>query len=381
MLQNTRFYAIKKYAFSLNHNFLYDLYSPIIGVQATNLYIKLNYESEKQIILLSVATEMGDFLKQMSMTIVEFAKARAQLEAIGLLTSFLEIKGNLSTYTFITNEPLNFKAFNENQKFRHLLIRQIGETNYQKLEYVYGANRVPNQANNVTATFESVFDDEEINQISLMNFDELYKRITACTSLPIVIGKEAKAVVESYFKNYDLSINEIEHVIYNATVMTDERDYRVDSDLLRVKFHQLINSVNNLSILNNLKLNRNTQMFIKHLPKEDLNNVFADYQALNSEQYLRAIVKSSLTPEHLTIINVLHNKYYLPDYVINLLMDYTLFKTNGILNQKYITKVAQTINNLGLKSLDQIYDHFHFVSNLNYHVEQVKAKVQENLVE
>jgi replication initiation and membrane attachment protein len=381
MLPNTRFYATKKYAFTLNDNFLQDLYAPILGIHATNLYVKLVHEAQKQIITLGTATELSDFLKLIGYSIVQFGEARIKLEALGLLTSYIEIKNTNTTYTFIINEPLNFKLFNENQKFKHLLMKYIGETNYQKLEYVYSANRVPNQANNITVTFESVFNDQDIEEISLMNFDELYQRIAACTSLPIVIGKEAKAVVESYFKNYDLSINEIERGIYNAVVLTDDHMYQVDPELLRIKFQQLISSVNNINILQNIKLNRSTKMFTQHLSVEENSKVFADYQSLNAEQYLRAIMKSNLTNEQLDTINLLRNRFFLPDFIINLLVDYTLFKSNGILNSKYITKTAQTINNLGLKSLTSVYDHFHFINVANYQVQPPKAKIQETLVE
>jgi replication initiation and membrane attachment protein len=381
MQRNTRFYAVKKYAFTFNYNFLNDLYAPILGVNATNLYIKLIHEAEKQVATLGIATELSDFLKQFHLSVVEFGEARIKLEALGLLTTYIQIKDDYATNTFFANEPLNFKTFNENQKFRHLLIKQIGEVNYQKLEYVYGANRIPSQAQNITATFESVFCDEEIEQISLMNFNELYQRIAACTSLPIVIGKEAKAVVESYFKNYDLSIKEVEHVIYNATVLTDDHDYRVDPELLRIKFHQLLSSVNNINILQNIKLNRNVQMFMKHMSPTENNKVFADYQSLNAEQYLRAIIKSTITPDQLETINLLRNKYFLPDCVINLLMDFTLFKSNGVLNQKYISKVAQTINNLGLKSLQCIYDYFHFSNTNNLVTTVTSPRPVETLVE
>jgi replication initiation and membrane attachment protein len=381
MLHNSRFYVIKKYAFTFNDNYLQDLYAPILGVKATNLYNQLIHETEKQIVTLGTATETNDFLKQIGCSVVEFGEARIKLEALGLLTSYLEIKNVDSIYTFVLNEPLNFKRFNENQKFRHLLIKQIGEINYQKLEYVYSANRIPSQANNITATFESVFNDQEIEEISLINFDDLYRRIASCTSLPIVINKEAKTIVESYFKNYDLSINEIEHVIYNAIVLTDDHTYQIDPGLLRVKFHQMLNSANNFNVLQNIKLNRNIKMFVQHLPSNENSKVFADYQSLNAEQYLRAIIKSTLTVEQLDIINLLRNKFLLPDFIINLLVDYTLFKTNGVLNSKYITKTAQTINNLGLKTLDSIYDYFHYVNNSNYHIDSAKTKVQETLVE
>jgi replication initiation and membrane attachment protein len=161
--------------------------------------------------------------------------------------------------------------------------------------------------------------------------------------------------------------------------MTDDRTYQVDVDLLRLNLNKLIHSGNNINILQNIKLNRNTKMFIQHFSTDQLTHVFSDYMTLNSEQYLRAIVKSNLTQEQLTTIKTLKEKYALSDYVINLLIDYTLFKTNGSLNEKYIVKVANTINGLGLKSLSQIYDHFHFVNT----IQQTTAKDpdQTSLVE
>jgi replication initiation and membrane attachment protein len=383
MQHDVRFYVIKKYAFSSNFHFLDDLYSPILGCNATSLYTKLIHEAKKQVITLGVSTELKDFLKQVNLTAVEFGETRIKLEALGLVTTYLVTKDNQCVYTFVLNEPLNFSLFSQNQKFRHLLIKQIGELNYQKLEYVYGATRISVNTDNVTASFESVFSDEEINQISLMNFDELYKRIAACTSLPIVINKEAKAIIESYFKNYDLSINEIERIIYQSIAITDDHCYHIDPGLLRIKFHQMINSVNNLNVLQNIKLNRNIKMFAKHLSPIETAQVFADYQSLNAEQYLRAIVKNHLTEEQLSIINILRTKYLLPDFVINLLVDFTIYKANGTLNKKYIIKVAQTINNLGLKSLQAIYDYFHFnnISSSSYSQLINQTNELETLVE
>lgn len=379
MLKNTRFFAAKKYAFTFNYHFLYDLYAPIIGVDATNLYTKLTHEAEKQALTMGFATDINEFFKHANMNNLQFIKARAVLEALGLLMSYININNDAATYTFMTNEPLSFKKFIENQKFRHLLIRQIGQSNYERLEYLYGANRIPENAENVTATFDSIFHDDEINDVSLINFNELYERIAACTSMPIVIDKTCKSIVESYFKSYDLSISEIEHVIYSCIVVSDDHTYQVDVDLLRLNLNKLVNSANNINILHNIKLNRNTKMFIQYLDTAQLTNVFNDYMTLNSEQYLRAIVKSCLTPEHLSTIKILREKCTLSDYAINLLIDYTLFKTNGTLNEKYITKVANTVNGLGLKSLSQIYDHFHFVNTINQTAS--KTNIPESLVE
>jgi replication initiation and membrane attachment protein len=107
-------------------------------------------------------------------------------------------------------------------------------------------------------------------------------------------------------------------------------------------------------------------MFLKHLPEDQLTSIFSDYKTLNSEQYLRAIIKTDLTNEQINTIEILRKKSLLPDHVINLLVDYTLYKTNGVVNEKYIRKTASTINALGLESLNQIYDHFHFIKSVEH---------------
>ncbi|MDR0826041.1 MAG: hypothetical protein LBM72_02145, partial [Mycoplasmataceae bacterium] len=184
MLNNTRFYAQKQYAFTMNNNFLHDLYAPILGHDAINLYTILIHEADKQALFMGIATEMNDFFKAAGVDYTDFVKARTKLEALGLLTTYLknDTYTNISTYSFILNEPLKFVDFITNQKYRHLLIQQIGQVNYEKLEFCYAANRVPADAENVTVTIDSVFNDEQINKVTTMNFDNLYKNIAASTS-------------------------------------------------------------------------------------------------------------------------------------------------------------------------------------------------------
>jgi replication initiation and membrane attachment protein len=380
MLCNTRFYALKKYEHTLNQKLLYDLYAPILQNNTINFYINLFNKADKQSQTMNIATDINEYFKATTTTLVEFSEARTKLEAMGLLTTYLQVNSNgVSTYTFILNEPLNFSSFIANQKYRHLLIKNIGQVNYEELEYIYLANRIPQEAVNLSATFEQVFNDEEIQKITNVNFQDLYAKLAASTSLPVIIEQTSKDIIESFFKSYDLSTKEIEACVLNSINITDDDIYHVDSDLLKLNFNKLITSVNNLNVLKNIQLNRNAKIFMKYSAPEDLNNIFNDYNSLNSEQYLRAIVKTSLTPEHLETIKILREKYLLPDYVINLLVDYTLFKTNGTLNSKYINKVAQTVNALNLKTLTEIYDHFHFINKVNQTFSDAPVVHQEEI--
>jgi replication initiation and membrane attachment protein len=367
MLRNTRFFAIRKYAFNLNHNFLYDLYAPIIGSDAINLYISLTQETDKQIQTMGIAGDINNFFKQINSSLAEFAINRSKLEAVSLLKTYIQTNStsDQTTYTFVINEPLNFADFISNQKLRHLLIQSIGQINYERLEFIYSANRIPSDATNVSATFESIFNDDNIAKISTVNFQELYTQIAKGTSMPIMISNNAKSIIESYLKIYDLSLKEIQHAIYNCIVLNDDNQYHVDTDLLQLFLNKMVKSMDNVNLLKNIQVNRNNKMFIDHLQVEELQQTFNDYVCLNSEQYLRAIIKTPLSKEDIDIISTLREKYQLTDNIINLLMDYTMFKSNGNLNKKYIFKVAHTINALNLKTLKQIYDHFHFISHAN----------------
>jgi replication initiation and membrane attachment protein DnaB len=366
-MSKTRFNVIKKYAFSIDNALLLDLYSPIIGKTATILYTSFLNEVKKQSLTNGFATDLCDFLKYLGVSENEFNESRKFLEALNLLNTYYETDDvtKNTNYKFVLREPLCFHDFVSNQKYRHLLIKAIGQTNYEKLEFFYGCERISNKSTNITATFESIFNDEEIKSITNVNFKDLYKHLSAYTSTPIIIDDKSKSVIESYFKAYDLSLNEIKRIITNAVIYTDDKIYRVDGDLLKTSFDNFIDGVNNINVLKNIKLNRNAHMFIKHLTNTELKAVYNDYLSINSEQYLRAIFKCPLVDEQIQLIKTLKNNYCLPDGIINLIVDFTLFKLNGKLNEKYVCKVAKTINALNYQTIQQVYDHFHFLNSIN----------------
>lgn len=85
-------------------------------------------------------------------------------------------------------------------------------------------------------------------------------------------------------------------------------------------------------------MNRNAKMFYGNLSDEELLWIFNSYQSLNSEHYYFAIKKTSLTDEEFKIINACQNVYHLNDTLINLMIDFSLNKTNGNLNSTFCIK-------------------------------------------
>jgi replication initiation and membrane attachment protein DnaB len=148
MLHNTKFQVIQKYAFNSLSSLLNDLYLPIVGYEAIHVYQALLCESSKQIAILGLPSDINEYLKIVNMDLISFFKVRQLLEAVGLLTTYLQNDSTtkMGTYYFQIHEPLNFNDFIANQKYRHLLIRSIGQVNYERLEHLYTAKHIPSSA-------------------------------------------------------------------------------------------------------------------------------------------------------------------------------------------------------------------------------------------
>ena len=112
--------------------------------------------------------------------------------------------------------------------------------------------------------------------------------------------------------------------------------------------------MNNINIFNQIKVNRNSKLFFDRLSADETKQIYDSYCGLNSEQYLNAIKRTPLTSEEQATITELRAKYKLDDKIINLMIDFSLFKTHGKFNRKYICKMAQTINNLNLLDLPNL---------------------------
>jgi replication initiation and membrane attachment protein DnaB len=372
MLRNTRFQAVQKYAFNSLVSLLNDLYAPIIGHQAIHVYHTLLSEAQKQSAILGILNDINEYLRSIGMDLNTFSKAREQLEALGLMSTFLETNNitGISTYYFQVHEPLGFDKFIANQKFRHLLIKSIGQTNYERLEYLYTANRIPRTVINVSTPFETIFNDQDINAITSFNFQALHATIAKHTSSNITISENAQKLIESFFNTYNLTIKEIEYIVSGSVICSDDGLTIVDIDLLRIRLTEFVNSIKNVDLAHNISVNRDKKIFSQYCSKEQLLPIFNDYQTFNAEQYLRAILKTSLNDDELKVIKTLREKYLLSDAIINIIIDLTINRTNGRVNYIYATKVAKTINALNLKTLEEIYDYFHHVDQIGKQLDQ-----------
>lgn len=352
---NLIFSIIKKHDFSIDYKSLYDLYTPIIGSDATNLYINLSNEYDKLLQIGIKFTDANSFLTSLNINDERFLEIRNMLEAIGLIKTYVD-QNEPDNYYFELISPLSFEKFIDNQKYRHLLLNKIDQAGYEKLEYLYSNNVIPENLVNISASFEQVFNNEnQLKEIYQFNFERLYSALIADSHQTIILSTKVKQIIESFFSSYNLSTNDIQYCVHQSIVKNDNNEFTVDENLLQLNLKKFVNFSKNVNVFEQAKVNRNSQMFLEQIKEEEIEDVFNSYRNFNSEQYYSIIKKTPLTSEEIEIIQTLRTTYKIDDSLINLMIDYSLLKTRGILNKKYITKMAQTANNLNLLTLVNMY--------------------------
>ena len=116
---------------------------------------------------------------------------------------------------------------------------------------------------------------------------------------------------------------------------------------------------------NFIRVNRSVNLFTSTISDLDSQKIINDYKLINAEQYLYSIFKKNVSIFERKIIGILKEQYLLKDEVINVIIDFSLYKTNGRLNKKYIFKIAQTFNGLNINSCESAIEHFRKNISLN----------------
>lgn len=356
MIKAFFFISKKVNEFKLNLNSLYDFYLPVVGKTATNLYVLLANMVENSVKNNNLTFNSDYLAKQLNVNEVQLIEAKNKLEAIGLLSTYISTNSNKDqVFIFVLKSALNYEEFTSNPKYKQLLINQIGSNNYQYLEYKNESETDLNEAIEVTTNFDSVFNTESVKNLRMIDFEQLYNAISKTTSLPLVLSDEAKNLISDIYSKYQVSLHDIEMIIYDSIYDLNGVN-NVSINLLIENFNKFINKSSFTTSL--VEINRNFAIFSGLLNKDEEDKILVDYKMCNAELYLASIFKRPLEKLEKNAIGMLKDKYHLTDELINVLVDFSLNKTNGKINKKYLAKTANTINGLGLTNAKQVVNHF-----------------------
>lgn len=358
--------------FKLSTNFLIDFYTPIIGNLATTFYILLCnttlYSAKNQ----NLSFNFQSTCHQINCSLEELFEAQKKLEAIKLIDTFIFVEGdsNDNLCQIIVNSPLNFFDFVANQKYKTLLISKIGVANYQYLEYKYLPSTIYKNLLNISESFDNVFCDASLKKINIIDFEKIYKDLFKLSTKNIFISEECKEIIENVYLKFPLTLELIENVILDSLDnVSDKNIFSCNQKFLICNLNKIIMNPSYLnqqkSTNNFINISRSFNLFTSTISNFDSQKIINDYKLFNSEQYLYSIFKKNVSIFERKIIGILKKEYLLKDEVINVIIDFSLYKTNGKLNKKYIFKIARTFNGLNINSCELAIQHFRKNISLN----------------
>ena len=334
-----------------DRDILFQLYQPIIGSIAVNLYFTLWSNLDRTNIISTDYTHHY-LMSNMRLKLEDIMEAREKLEAIGLLCSYVK-KGNINEYIYELYSPLSAYEFLNNPILSITLYNHVGEKEYKKILDLYKEMKFNlKDYENITLKFNDVF--ESINTDFEVNTDIKKKNsidIDVTTNFDL---NEVLSLIPDEVLNKNIT-NESKELIYKLYFIYNF-DYEQMSEVIR-------NSVSIKHIINNDLLKENAKKYYSFENKGKLPSII--YK--NQPEYLRTKVSDTslkskmiyqydtlspyeflcmkngtdkISKTETSLLEMLLIDYDLKPGVVNVLLDYVLKINSNKLVKNFVSTIA-----------------------------------------
>ena len=339
---------------NLDRDSLLELYQPIIGARAASLYLTLS--TQKKSPDGGSIFKTNQLLRNMQLTSAEFIEARHYLEAVGLIRTYEADQEDVRCYIYVIYSPKSPKAFFEDVLFSGLLIQSVGEKEAKKLANKWKVNlTIPEEYREVSASFVDVYnlnyDDPSFRKdfgSQILGRDHGRAQLTFSYDLFFSFVKENSSIDISSFKKKDMKeiarlatlfgLNEKSMAYIVIDEYIPEGSNHFDFDKIRTKCEQeirfsQIKNVSKSDVSGDSELAKKVRMMEEVAPAKFL-------------QYLQQGTKPARSD--LTIVNALSKDYGFGNGIINVIVEYVLYKNNNILSKNYCEKIAASLAREGV---------------------------------
>lgn len=354
MESNNLIYILKKRGLLASDSlkFIMDLYLPIIGETAAFLYLFLMNKINKG----EVSGNYDDLIVKSYLSKQNFLLARQNLESIGLLNTYK--KDDDSEIVFVLNDPETPKNFFDNFILKGLFITSSNEEEYKRIMSQYAVDLNLKKYKDIGASVQDSYKIEfDYDVIENGKKVELVGR----TRNPLKDNFSDVKLLNYLCKNFQLSANSLseEEVNNIHRVATLHGLNEAGIGQLCGECLNLLNKRGNK--IDILKLRKLAQIYVKNFDvtkigkklntKKTQINSGSDaikkvkyYESMSPYMFLRE-KQDGIDPvmSDRKIIDKLAFDMGLSDGMINALLDYTLTKCDGSLNEVFIMKVASTL--------------------------------------
>lgn len=363
-----------------------ELYQPIIGYKALSIYLTMVQDIKRHDYQDIHSHE--SFLNRMQISPGEFLNARKTLEATGLLRTFFKEEKNIRYFIYAVFSPKSPKDFFDDVLFKGLLVKYIGEKEAQSLALKYEKSENNRNYNEITSSFNEVFDPDFNDRAFLTTINTRVKgrntaRINTEFDFSIffellnsksLIDKQAfddkeLKEIERVATLYGLSEDSITSIVSNIYNSDNAKGNRINFDDLNLacrqecKFSFLSkkpSSKRNVRITSNTELASKIKLMESSSPGEYL-KIKQNYTAAADAD--------------LKILNTLNSDFALNNGVINALVDYVLAKQNNKLIRSYTEKLAAMLAREGVSNA---IDTMNYLLKVNSYKKSDRNLLKEN---
>ena len=351
---NSDFYEIRLASIvsNVDKDVLVELYQPIIGANATILYLTLLKQKRNE-------DEEGTYSSQALINMMQvnpnqIISSRHYLEAVGLLRTYEKTSDSGRYFIYVLYAPKSPKDFFDDVLFKGLLIQSVGEKQAKKLAFTYKVNLVVEEDfKEISASFVDVYhpdyDDpsfrknignellgHDAGRVQIkFNYDLFFKYITENSQIrATAISKKELKEIERLATLFGLDEKQMALIAideYNPNDLPhlnfDRIKYRAEEE---VKFKLI-----------------ETKPRVK--PSDVRGETVLEQKIERMEQiapskYLSLLLNN--TPPSMTDLNTLNKLsvgYKLGNGIINAIIDYVMEKNNNILTYTFCDKVASIL--------------------------------------
>ena len=370
---------------------LINLYQPIIGHTACMIYFTLWCEANNQKV--TSMSSHGQLFEKMKIKAKDFVEARQALEGFGLLKTYITKNKDANIYSYVVYAPHTPKKFFDNALFYGMLIKNIGETEADRIRNIYSLSNNDDLGDDITTSFKDAFSpdfSDPVFSIALKSKERALGRNSGNIDSEFSFERFIDALGEiSQITSDSLSSREMKEIERIATL--NGIDEKVAAEYVAKIYDPKCSKGSRIDIKELSKFFKEEQLFISnyHSPIPNKKNYVYENTNLGrkinlmetcSPRKFLAILQGETEPSmpDVYLINDISDKYRLPNPVINVLVDYVLSINNNVLSRNLTEKIAGSLKRQNVKTA---IDAMNYLTEVNNRRKKKTAEVDVPTVE
>lgn len=339
------------------------LYQPIIGVEAVALFFTLWSELEGERTITTYNANLSRLTEALKIPLKAFSYALEQLEMMGLVKTFLSKTKESNHFIYQLKAPLTPFEFFDYELFHMLFKNAVTKIDYERTRlYFDNVKPIKSDFVEITKTFDAAklgldLNNKEIAQIMKVanlnpdrsvskpilnfDFDLFYQGLKDYQISKKAINKTVEEEIKILSNAYNISVFEMRNLVVSSL----DKDGSVNLAKLKARAQDFV-PLQPQAPQKNVPIAKtgNEQIDAKIGLLSQLNPVEFLTLKYNNQKPVYADVK---------LLENIKKETKLPDPIINVLIDYVLFKNNNRLTASYIMKIAGSLMREDIKDVYQ----------------------------